>query len=130
MGTSANYAHLTGTGSTETVIISIPWTFTTAAELYVWAVRSSDGLAVYHDLGDFSIDVSDDFLSVEIDNPWWDPLTLTGEAFTGHILRVTPGTQTYSLAAGQPLNPTALVATLDKLTRKVQEIEEKSPRSW
>ena len=104
------------TSALAEIKIYIAWDFDGVDELYVWLQNSVDGTVYYQELGDFTVTEDSDgggvFILVENNQ---------GVSVDVSVARTTPKTQTYSLNNGEALNPEALIKSLDKTVKMIQD---------
>ena len=102
--------------ASSSIKIYIAWDFDGVDELYVWLQNSVTGAVYYQELGDFTVTEDSDgggvFILVENNQ---------GVSVDVSVARTTPKTQTYDLSNGESLNPEALIATLDKTVKMIQD---------
>ena len=102
--------------ASSSIKIYIAWDFDGVDELYVWLQNSVTGEVYYQELGDFTVTEDSDgggvFILVENNQ---------GVSVDVSVARITPKTQTYDLSNGESLNPEALIATLDKTVKMIQD---------
>jgi len=107
------------TSALAEIKIYIAWDFDGVDELYVWLQNSVDGTVYYQELGDFTVTEDSDgggvFILVENNQ---------GVSVDVSVARTTPKTQTYSLNNGEALNPEALIESLDKTVKMIQDESE------
>lgn len=96
--------------------IYIAWDFDGVDELFVWLQNTVDGTVYYQSLSDFTVTTDSDgggvFILVENNQ---------GVLVDVSVARTTPKTQNYDLSNGEALNPDALIATLNKTVKMIQE---------
>lgn len=109
-----NYSILTQTSTDGQIRINIPWAFTDISDLQIWTQNNDTGEVNESPIASTNEDETGVYAMIS--NQW------PGISCTVNVERNTSKVQEYTLADGEDLDPVALVESLTKISRALQEI--------
>ena len=115
MSVSDDYNIVEIVSTDDPIEVTIPWEFGGITELEVKIQNDSTGVIEKLSDGDFAAVLTDD--GVQVVNSWG-----SGNSVTVRVYRESPKTQTYTPNESNPLDVTALQASLDKSVKLNQEL--------